>query len=151
MASNKKIGQQSSHRLVVYPRDKKEAIDKSMCQSLWGDSEVSQEALPAVNSAGGILCLWSEKTFRLERKFLGSGFILLVGTWLQAAQQIHIISIYSPCDIQNKRVLWESVKQIKNQNQGGLWCILGDFNNIRTPSERVGACWEEVISPNSMN
>lgn len=41
MASNKKIGQQSSHRLVVYPRDKKEAIDKSMCQSLWGDSEVS--------------------------------------------------------------------------------------------------------------
>ena len=22
----------------------------------------------------------------------------------------------------------------------GLWCILGDFNNIRTPFERMGAC-----------
>ena len=29
---------------------------------------------------------------------------------------------------------------MKILNPGGLWCILGDFNNIRLESERVGNC-----------
>ena len=53
---------------------------------------------------------------------------------------MNIISIYSPCDIQSKRVLWESIKQLKIQSQGGLWCILGDFNSIRNSSESFGVC-----------
>ena len=126
--------------MLCIQETKKKVIDKFMCQALWGDSEVRWEAQSASHSASGILCLWSEKSFKLERKFIGSGFIMLVGKWLQEAQQIHIINIYSPCDIQNKRVLWDSVKQLKNQTQEGLWCIVGDFNNIRTPSERSRIC-----------
>ena len=106
---------------------KKEVIDKSMCQALWGDSEVSWEAQPSINSAGGILCIWSEKSFKLERKVSGPRFIMLVGKWHQEIEQIHIISIYSPCDIQNKRVLWDNVKQLKNQSQGGTMVHLGRF------------------------
>lgn len=52
---------------------------------------------------------------------------MLVGEWLQEQQLIHIITIYSPCDIQNKRILWDNVKQLKYQSQEGLWCVLGDF------------------------
>lgn len=33
---------------------------------------------------------------------------------------------------------------MKSQSQGGLWCILGDFNNIRDPSERLGVCQREI-------
>jgi len=65
---------------------------------------------------------------------------MLVGKWHQETQPIHIINVYSSCDIQNKRALRKNVKQLKNQSQGGLWCILGDFNNIRTLSESVGVC-----------
>lgn len=71
-------------------------IERSMCQALWGDSEVSWEAQPALNTAGGILCLWREKIFKLE--------------WIQEAQLVNIIRIYSLCDIQSKRVLWDSIK-----------------------------------------
>lgn len=35
-------------------------------------------------------------------------------------------------------MLWESVRQLKSLGPDGLWCFLGDFNNIRHPSERVG-------------
>lgn len=35
--------------------------------------------------------------------------------------------------------MWEQIKQIRNANMGGLWCILGDFNNIRRPMERIGS------------
>ena len=77
--------------------------------------------LLAINSAGGILCLWSEKSFRLQRKILGIGFIILVGEWIQEAQMITLVSIYSPCDIHNKRILWDSIKQLRQSMEGGLW------------------------------
>ncbi|KAL3005674.1 hypothetical protein AAZX31_08G233200 [Glycine max] len=92
--------------MICLQETKKETIDKSTCQALWGDSDVNWEAQPATNSAGEILCIWSNKNFKLERKVQGPGFIMLEGKWHQEAQIIHITNIYSPCDIQNKRVLW---------------------------------------------
>jgi len=126
--------------MLCIQETKKEVIERSMCQALWGDSEVRWEAQPSTNTAGGILCIWSEKTFMLERKVIGTGFVMLAGKWIQEAQTMNIISIYLPCDIQSKRVLWDNIKQLKNQSPGELWCILGAFNNIRNPSERFGAC-----------
>ena len=126
--------------MLCIQESKKEVIDRAMCQALWGDSEVRWEAQPSSNTAGGILCLWSDKTFLLERKVCGTGFVMLTGKWVQEAQIVNIINIYSPCDIHSKRVLWDVIKQLKNQSLGGLWCILGDFNCIRNPSERSGVC-----------
>ena len=73
---------------------------------------------------------------------------MLEGKWHQEDHLIHIINIYSPCDIQNKRVLWNNVQQLKSQSQRGLWCILGDFNNIRHPSERLSAYHRELGESN---
>ena len=42
---------------------KKEMVDRTTCQALWGDLEVKWATSPAVNSAGGILCIWSESSF----------------------------------------------------------------------------------------
>ena len=86
-------------------RSKKEIIEKTACQALWGDPMVSREVLPAANSAGGILCMWSDEKFKLESKVSGNGFIRLTGQWAKEAVQIHIVVVYSPCDIQNKRIL----------------------------------------------
>ena len=60
--------------------------------------------------------MWSEKTFKLERKVIGNGFILLIGQWIKEAQHVYIVSIYLPCDIQNKRILWDAIKQLKTSN-----------------------------------
>ena len=122
--------------LICLQETKKEMVDKPMCQALWGNVDVNWEMLPATNSAGGILCLWSDKSFRLQRKIIGNGFILMVGEWIQEAQMITLVTIYSPCDIHNKRILWDSVKQLRQSMEGGLWCIMGDFNSIRGPDER---------------
>ena len=61
--------------MICIQETKKEIIEKSMCQALWGDLEVNWEAQSASNIAGGVLCIWSEKTFKLERRVIGSGFI----------------------------------------------------------------------------
>ena len=59
-----------------------------------------------------------------------------MGEWVQEAQLVTIVTIYSPCDINSKRILWDSVKQLRQALVGGLWCILGDFNSIRRTGER---------------
>ncbi|KAH1241717.1 hypothetical protein GmHk_07G019230 [Glycine max] len=130
--------------MICIQETKRELIDKTMCQSLWGDTDVGWEAQPAVNTAGGILCLWSEQNFRLQMRIVGSGFIFLRGEWLREAQQVSILTIYSPCEIQHKRILWEQVRQLKQSLSGDLWCILGDFNSIREPAERFGICQRGV-------
>ena len=124
--------------MICIQETKKETIDKCLCQALWGDSVVRWEAQPANNTAGGILCMWSKETFKLQDKVIGGGFIYLRG--FKEDQQVHIVCIYSPCDIQNKRLLWETIKQLRNPHNGGLWSILGDFNNVRHPAERTGNC-----------
>ena len=55
------------------------------------------------------------------------------GQWIPEAQMITLVTIYSPCDIHNKRMLWDAVKQLRQSMEGGLWCIMGDFNSIRGP------------------
>ena len=99
--------------MICLQETKKEFIDKAMCQAIWGDAEVSWEMQPATNTAGSILCMWCENSFRLQRKVIGNGFIFLEGELVREAQQINIITIYSPCDIHGKRSLWEAVKHLK--------------------------------------
>jgi len=43
--------------MLCIQETKKETIDRSICQALWGDTEVSWEAQPSLNTAGGILCI----------------------------------------------------------------------------------------------
>ena len=50
--------------LLCIQKIKKEQIEKAICQALWGDPEVSWEMYLASNTAGGLLCLWSEKACR---------------------------------------------------------------------------------------
>ena len=109
-----------------------------MCQALWGNQNVGWEFLPSINSAGGLLCVWNEQVFKTVRRERGRGYILLEGVWTMKNQKTYIVNIYSPCDNRHKRELWESLKQLRQQDPEGLWCFLGDFNSIRHHSEREG-------------
>lgn len=79
----------------------------------------------------------------MERRVTDRGFILLEGVWTQEMQKIFIVNLYAPCDVVGKLALWESIRQLKNLEPCGLWCILSDFNNIRHPSERVSVTQRE--------
>jgi len=59
------------------------------------------------NSVGGILCLWSEETFKLDKKLIGCGFIYQKKYGLLIVEKVIIVNLYSPCDATLKRNLWE--------------------------------------------
>ncbi|KAH1216702.1 hypothetical protein GmHk_13G037517 [Glycine max] len=82
-----------------------------------GDSEVKGKTNPIVNSVGGILSVWSESSFVLEKKVIGNKFILLEGTWKGNGKKITIVNIYSSCDANLKRNLWGQIKQLRSASQ----------------------------------
>ncbi|KAH1213353.1 putative ribonuclease H protein [Glycine max] len=125
---------------------KKDSIDKKLCQYLWGDSNVSWECLPSINSAGGLLCIWNNDSFLVNRKIVGSGFIMLEGLWVKENKKVIITNVYAPCDLQGKRNQWEEILHLKSSYQNELWCILGDFNSIRNQSERLSSSQNSVNS-----
>ena len=126
--------------MLCLQETKVEQMDKSVCQAPWGDLEVCWELLPTRNRAGGLLCLWSEQSFRMERKISDHDFIYLEGMWVPDGQKMSIVSIYSAYNMAQKRNLWEQIRQLRNSSFGGLWCILGDFNSVRNLVERVRIC-----------
>ena len=137
--------------LICLQETKKEMIDKPMCQALWGHGDVNWEMIPATNSAGGILCLWSDKSFRLQRKVAGNGFILMVGEWIPEAQMITLVTIYSPCDIHNKRMLWDAVKQLRQSMEGVcgvLWVILTPLGVRMKGSHMSKMCMRKAVPEN---
>ena len=115
--------------MLCLQETKKEQVDKVLCQTLWGDSEISWEVQPAINKAGGLVCIWREQAFRIEKKCRGCSFIYLEGTWIANGVRVCIVNIYSPSDVAMKRNLWDQIRTLRNANLGGLWCILGDFNS----------------------
>lgn len=132
--------------MLCLQETKKEHIDKTMCQALWGDSDLSWESQPALNTAGGLVCIWNDQAFRVERRATGRGFIFLQGVWTRDMQRVYIVNVYAPCDAPSKHTLWEDIKHLKNHDPGGTWCILGDFNCIRDSFERVGVTQREADS-----
>lgn len=130
--------------MLCIQETKKEQVDNYICQALWGNTDVKWEMQPAVSRAGGLICLWNESSFRLDRKVCGQGFIYLEGIWVPDAHRMAIVNIYAPCDMIQKRNLWGQITQLKALNPDVLWCILGDFNNIQTAKERVGLSQRRV-------
>ena len=118
---------------------KKDSVDAYLCQYLWGDSSASWECLPSSNTAGGLLCIWNNGSFAVDRRVLGRGFIMLKGLWLKEDKRVTIINVYAPCDLQRKREQWNDLLQLRSSHQAGLWCVLGDFNSIRHREERFSS------------
>ncbi|KAL2560106.1 hypothetical protein AAZV13_20G003100 [Glycine max] len=123
--------------LVCLQETKRENFNKSICQAIWGDSTGHWDYVPSVQAAGGLLCMWNNSTFEVERKEKGRSFLMLEGRCCSNNQKLMIVNVYAPCDLVGKKALWDELRQLKASNPSGMWCFLGDFNSIRSSQERI--------------
>ncbi|XP_057418204.1 uncharacterized protein LOC130712385 [Lotus japonicus] len=124
--------------MVLLQETKLQVVDQRQCVSLWGDSNCDWRYTPAVNSSGGLLCIWSKDAFTIQNCVLGQNFILLAGLWKERANNCVIVNVYAPCDLEAKRELWRGIQDLKQICPVASWCIGGDFNAVRTSLERRG-------------
>lgn len=67
-----------------------------------------------------------------------SGFLYVKGRWKKDKTLIVIVNVYSPCDVRLKRQLWDEITGVRQQEPCRRWCVIGDFNAVRTLEERSG-------------
>ena len=129
----------SKHKvdLVCIQETKRENFNKYICQAIWGDSTAQWDYVPSVQAAGGLLCMWNNSTLEVVRRVKSRSFLMLEGRCILNDQRLVIVNVYAPCDLDGKKALWDDLRQLKVSNPGGLWCVLGDFNSIRSAEERV--------------
>ncbi|XP_028206315.1 uncharacterized protein LOC114389777 [Glycine soja] len=123
--------------LVCLQETKRENFNKSICQAISGDSTGHWDFVPSVEAVGGLLCMWNNSTFVVERKEKGRSFLMLEGTCCCNNQKLIFVNVYAPCDLVGKKALWDELRQLKASNPSGMWCFLGDFNSIRSSQERI--------------
>lgn len=92
--------------MILIQETKLQSVDSRLCGLIWGDGDFEWKANPAINRAGGLLCIWRKGIFTLLDCFMGVGFLGLVGTWGEQSLSCTIVNVYSPCGLEEKRRLW---------------------------------------------
>ncbi|XP_058785067.1 uncharacterized protein LOC131659978 [Vicia villosa] len=105
--------------------------------SLWGSKECEWSAKNSEGRSGGILTVWNKDNITPILSFRGKGY-LGVKAW-RKDKVIYFIKVYSPCALNEKRMLWSELLVLKNKYGDGEWIMGGgDFNAVREVEERWG-------------
>lgn len=123
--------------LMCIQETKMEVISPEICSSLWDYTDFGWNYLPSIGRAGGILCVWRNKSFKVNQLFGGSNFIGMKGCW-GLDFECSFVFVYAPCDAAGKRQLWADIIEKMAEMGGENWCVVGDFNEVKCSAERRG-------------
>ncbi|XP_058775761.1 uncharacterized protein LOC131650039 [Vicia villosa] len=122
--------------LCFLQETKIKSISGKIVNSLWSDCGVEWSAHDSRGQSGGLLIMWKMDVFSPVFSFGGTGLIGICGNF--GGKQCFFVNVYSPCDLLSKRKLWEDLLSLRSKWGGGEWCLGGDFNTVRFPSEHIG-------------
>jgi hypothetical protein len=117
---------------------KLETCSDVLCSSLWGGDDCEWAFRPSAGSSGGILSIWRKSFAVLKATFVGEGFVGTCLEWGPQKKVCFVFNIYSCCDLNGKRRLWESLVLLRRQLGRGVWGVVGDFNAVLNCDERKG-------------
>ena len=123
--------------VVCLQETKLAGVDLQLARSLWGTSFVDWEFLLAVGSAGGVLLMWDNRVVEKLDAVVHDFSVSYL--WKSVSDGLVWVGtgLYGPTNDLLRRELWEELRAVQ-----GLWshpwCVFGDFNAVRFPSERLG-------------
>ena len=50
--------------------------------------------------------------------------------------QVVIVNVYRPSLLEEKKVLWKDISELRRRQNNRVWCVIGDFNFVRRQEER---------------
>ncbi|XP_023761643.1 uncharacterized protein LOC111910084 [Lactuca sativa] len=130
-----------SHNLVLMAiqetqlSDLHNSLDVSSC---WGNFNHGFEYVNATGRSGGLLTIWDSNFFNIEATVKSMYFLMIIGTCTSIDGQVVIVNVYGPKSSPDKLQLWWDLLNLKQQRMA-TWIILGDFNEVRSPDERINS------------
>lgn len=121
-------------------------IDPFIVKCLWGNFLFEYAACPSVGRSGGLVSIWDPNSFAMINVFPLDNVLIVEGNWISTQMHCYMVNVYAPQDDRKKETLWNRILEFKEGNPGH-YIMFGDFNVVRTASERIGT----VFNSNSSN
>ncbi|KAD3338454.1 hypothetical protein E3N88_33975 [Mikania micrantha] len=108
---------------------------------IWGNKPMDYDLVDANGRSGGLLSMWDPGIFSKLAVNKGDNFLHVSGFVMGVEEPFNIINVYAPHDRSLKRELWETLVDLVNSSYG-MWIIMGDFNEVRSCSERHNSIFD---------
>ncbi|KAL8544723.1 hypothetical protein ACS0TY_005092 [Phlomoides rotata] len=115
-----------------------EEVTKNRCMGLWGNPNLDWASRESEGRSGGILTIWNNEVFHKSSSWSTRGVLVINGFFTGDGSRGVLMNVYAPCSSPEKTEVWDIIKLTVNQNMDARVCVVGDFNSIRRPEERVG-------------
>nr|GFC53826.1 RNA-directed DNA polymerase, eukaryota, reverse transcriptase zinc-binding domain protein [Tanacetum cinerariifolium] len=109
---------------------------------VWGNSYFDFSSASARGKARGIICIWNSLVFQMSSIHCNENYVVVEGLWTPKDVRIMWIVVYAPQNLYSKIALLSSLANII-ANWHGILITMGDFNEVRTASERYGSTFNE--------
>ena len=99
--------------------------------------------LDAINTAGGVLLVWDKRVSEKVDCVIGQFSVNVLFKEVVDDFVWACLGVYGPNEDSQRGALREELSRMHSR-WNTTWCVFGDFNTIRYPSERFGC---EAFSP----
>jgi len=113
-------------------------VDELSYRSLWGSSPMAFSFKPLVGASGGILTLWDSSVLDIWLSVNIDSCLVVKGSFKNNNVGFCLANVYAPCDSIGHQVLWDALSGLVQLHSEAAWCVLGDFNVVRSSGERRG-------------
>ena len=123
--------------IICIQETKKEVWSRDL--EIFLDKFVSYKKVfqPARGLSGGLATIWDSRGFVSIALAQSNHWIWNTFQSQNGGGKFHVVNIYSPLKLDSKRLLWKDIKDIIECIGLEPFCIIGDFNSVRTPEERL--------------
>ncbi|KAG2711493.1 hypothetical protein I3760_04G079300 [Carya illinoinensis] len=123
--------------IVCLQETKLKLIDRKLVRSLWRGSHVDWSFLASNGASGGVVVMWDRRVVEKVEDCIGQysvacSFKCVSDNFLWA-----FVGVYGPNLDSTRKLMWEELAGVHSW-WGLPWCIGGDFNVVRFPSEVSG-------------
>jgi hypothetical protein len=123
--------------VVCLQESKLDVVDQRLIRSLWGNVYAGWEALPAVNTAGGIILMWDKRVLEMIDAHIGEYSVSCQWRSLDDGFVWTGSGVYGPNLDTLRSSFWDELLRLRN-HWSSPWCLFGEFNVVRYLREQLG-------------
>ncbi|PWA48326.1 RNA-directed DNA polymerase, eukaryota [Artemisia annua] len=142
-----KLKKENGVDFLAVQETKDESLSKFEGSSIWGNKNFGLEFVGSTGQSGGILSMWDKGRFLLISSSKARNYLLVSGRIKGSNELVNIINVYAPQGVVAKCELWGTIESLVSSLEG-MWIILGDFNAVRFPDERMGSVFKSSCARN---
>nr|GEV27163.1 cytochrome P450 [Tanacetum cinerariifolium] len=117
-------------------------VDEFRIKELWNNSPFCFASKNSNGKSGGIITIWDTSCFSSIGTFEGYFFFVINGTWQSLETSCLMVIVYAPQSQAKKTSLWSELTIIILDHDN-LTIVMGDFNEVRSTSERMGSVFNQ--------